>query len=208
MLPGRLTRWKGQHMLIEASARVRAHGRLQGVRILLVGDDQGRGGYRQELQDAIAELKLEQHVGLMGHCTDMPAALALAGLVVIPSLGEEAFGRVSVEGQAMGCHVIASDAGALPETLGAPVTMLSDHLQEREGGWLVPAGNAAALAEAMMRALAAPPDSLAHLKARAAANARINFTASRMQTLTLSVYDKLLGTQLAQLFRASTPYET
>src|SRR3546814_1784238 len=44
LLPGRLTRWKGQAVLIEALARL-GHDR---VRCLLVGDDQGRTGRSEE----------------------------------------------------------------------------------------------------------------------------------------------------------------
>src|SRR3546814_3362861 len=50
LLPGRLTRWKGQAVLIEALAR---HGHDR-VRCLLVGDEQGRTGYRRELESLIA----------------------------------------------------------------------------------------------------------------------------------------------------------
>jgi len=71
LLGGRLTRWKGQTLLIEAAARLRASGE-SGFLILLAGDDQGRGAYRQELETAIATADLQDHVKLVGHCEDMP----------------------------------------------------------------------------------------------------------------------------------------
>ena len=50
MLPGRLTRWKGQAFLIEAIGRMRR----RDIRCLLVGSDQGRTAYRRELEALIS----------------------------------------------------------------------------------------------------------------------------------------------------------
>ena len=51
--------------------------------------------------------------------TGNPAAFyALSKLVLMPSLWQETLGRVAVESLANGIPVVASDRGALPETLG------------------------------------------------------------------------------------------
>ncbi|WP_164066618.1 glycosyltransferase, partial [Serratia marcescens] len=73
LLAGRLTRWKGQALLVEAAARLKAQGR-EDFLILLAGDDQGRAGYRAELEAAVAAAGLGGQVRLVGHCDDMPAA--------------------------------------------------------------------------------------------------------------------------------------
>ena len=64
MLPGRLARWKGQRVLIEALARL---GR-QDLCCLLVGSDQGRPRRRRELERLATGHGLASVVRLVGHC--------------------------------------------------------------------------------------------------------------------------------------------
>src|SRR5690606_17431468 len=117
------------------------------IHCLLVGSDQGRTGYRAELEAAIARHGLEGSVILADHCDDMAAAYSLADVVVHASTEPEAFGRVIVEAQAMGCPVIVANDGAVRETVVAGRT-----------GWVVPPGDPEALAEAIRKALALPPE--------------------------------------------------
>ncbi|MGC8477902.1 MAG: glycosyltransferase [Acetobacteraceae bacterium] len=70
MLPGRLTGWKGQAVLVEALAA------LPGVMGVLVGSDQGRHRYRKALLRRAARLGVSERLRLVGECADMPAALA------------------------------------------------------------------------------------------------------------------------------------
>ena len=178
MLPGRLTRWKGQSVLIEAARRL---GRAD-VRVLLVGDDQGRTGYRDELEAQIARIGTEGIIHLTGPCRDMSAAYMLANVVVSPSTDPEAFGRVAAEGHAMGRPVIASDHG------GARETVISG-----ETGWLVPPGDADALAQALRTALTMTSEDRDTVAQRAIAHVRKNFTKQKMCAATLDVYAELLG---------------
>lgn len=178
MLPGRLTRWKGQSVLIEAARRL---GRAD-VRVLLVGDDQGRTGYRDELEAQIARIGAEGIIHLTGPCRDMAAAYMLANVVVSPSTDPEAFGRVAAEGHAMGRPVIASDHG------GARETVISG-----ETGWLVPPGDADALAQALHTALTMTSEDRDTVAQRAIAHVRKNFTKQKMCAATLDVYAELLG---------------
>ena len=108
MLPGRLTRWKGQVVLIEALAML---GRRD-LRCLLVGSDQGREAYTEELKALVVRRGLTDIVHIVGECNDMPAAYMLTDVVVSASTDPEAFGRVIVEAQAMGRPVVATDNGA------------------------------------------------------------------------------------------------
>ncbi|OJU12259.1 MAG: glycosyl transferase, partial [Caulobacterales bacterium 68-7] len=117
LLAGRLTRWKGQALLIEAAARLQIEGLGDKILFLLAGDDQGRTEYRAELEAAIRAAGLQDTVRLVGHCDDMPAAYLLADLAVAPSLEPEAFGRTAVEPQVMGRPVIAAAHGATRETV-------------------------------------------------------------------------------------------
>ena len=177
MLPGRLTRWKGQVVLIDALAEL---GRRD-LRCLLVGDDQGRQGYRAELKRRIRERGLDGVVHVVDDCDDMPAAYMLADVVVSASLDPEAFGRVAVEAQAMGRPTIASDHGAARETLIAGVT-----------GWLTPPGDASALAGALNQALTLNAGGRAALAARAIERVRAKFSKEAMCAATLAVYRELL----------------
>ena len=178
MLPGRLTRWKGHEVLIDA---IHMLGRYD-IRCLLVGADQGRGGYRRALEVRIMERGLGGVVHVVDHCDDMPAAYMLADVVVSASLDPEAFGRVAVEAQAMGRPTIASDHGAARETL-----------LDGETGWLTYPGNARALARAVGEALTLDPATREALAARATARVRANFSKEAMCAATLAVYEELLG---------------
>lgn len=107
LLGGRLTRIKGHLTIIEAAAKLKAQGRSDFL-ILFAGDDQGRTGYREELERAIAAAGLGDEVRLVGHCDDMPAACMVCDLAILPTTVPESFGRAAVEPQAMGKPVIAS----------------------------------------------------------------------------------------------------
>ncbi|MGC1303646.1 MAG: glycosyltransferase family 4 protein, partial [Caulobacteraceae bacterium] len=117
LLAGRLTAWKGQRLLIEAIRRMRAGESGGDLLLVLAGDDQGRVGYRAELDAAIAAAELGETVRIVGHCEDMPAAYLAADFALAPSLEPEAFGRTAVEPQAMGRPVLAADHGAARETV-------------------------------------------------------------------------------------------
>jgi len=177
MLPARVTRWKGQMVLVEAMAQ------LPGDALaLLVGDAAERPAFQAELQARIAGLGLQDRVRLVGHATDMPAALMLADVVVHASTDAEAFGRTVIEAQAMARPVIASDLGAPRETVAEGIT-----------GWRTPPGDAAALAAALSRALAMTDSERAALGTRARAAVLSGYTTAAMQAATMATYRELLG---------------
>jgi len=178
MLPGRLTRWKGQEVLIEALAML---GRRD-VRCLLVGSDQGRTGYTEELQAMVAKKGLTDVVHIVGECNDMPAAYMLTDVVVSASTDPEAFGRVIVEAQAMGRPVVATDNGAGRE-----------NVLDGQTGLLVPPKDPAELALALDRVLAIGPAERAERAAVAIDFVRKNFTKGLMGQRTLAVYAEVLG---------------
>ena len=178
MLPGRITRWKGHEVLIEALARLGRHD----IRCLMVGSDQGRAGYVAELKAMAARLGLADVVHLVGECNDLPAAYMLTDVVVSASTDPEAFGRVIVEAQAMGRPVIAANLGAGGEVVRDGAT-----------GVLVPPGDPAALAGALARILDMSAEARAAMARDAMAFARESFPRERMCALTLDVYREVLG---------------
>jgi glycosyltransferase involved in cell wall biosynthesis len=179
MLPGRLTRWKGQKVLIEAIARLEDRSNL---RCILVGSDQGRTAYVRELQNEIARRDLQNVVQIAGECRDMAAAFMLADVVVSTSVEAEAFGRVIAEAQAMGRPVIATDHGAARETVA-----------QKETGWLVPPGDASALAVALREALSLDAETRDALAQRVIENVRTDYTKELMCDRTLAVYQEILA---------------
>jgi glycosyltransferase involved in cell wall biosynthesis len=195
----RLTAWKGQGVLIEAAALLAAQRLLEGVVVVLAGDAQGRDAYAEGLRAQVAQAGLGDRVRLVGHVEDIPAACLAAHVTVVASTEPEAFGRATVEAQAMGSPVIATAIGAPPETVLAEPAAAADAIT----GWLVPPGDAAALAERLATALALPHEQRSALARRARAHVLAQFTVEAMQRRTLAVYDRLLGTVLERRFSES-----
>lgn len=192
----RLTAWKGQGVLIDAAARLEAAGRLGDAVVVLAGDAQGREGYAQGLQEKIARAALSQKVRLVGHVEDVAAAYLTAHVTVVASIEPEAFGRSAIEAAAVGCPVIATAIGAPPETVLAEPAVAPGAIT----GWLVPPGDAAALADRLAAALEMPPATRAGMARRARAHVLAHFTTASLQRSTLAVYDRLLGTVLERRF--------
>lgn len=175
--PGRITRIKGQHVLIAALERMRE---LDFIAIL-AGTDEGHEDYREELEKQIVAAGLEGKVRIAGATSAMTEAYLLADLVVVPSIKTEAFGRVAIEAQAMGRAVIATDHGGARETI-----------VNNETGYLVPPEDAASMAEAIRFALARDKATAAAMGDFARSHVRTHFSAAHMQEKTLAVYAELL----------------
>lgn len=181
LLPGRLTEWKGQKILIQAAQILRVTRQTMNLQIVLAGSAQGRTGYEAELRQLIEKYEVGDMVIMPGNCADMPAAYKWADLVVSASLRPEAFGRVAIEAQAMGCPVVATDHGGARETVVNEVT-----------GYLVPPGNAQALALAISDYDEMADDQRQHMRDDARRQAVENFSIDKMTSATLDVYRKAL----------------
>ena len=180
MLPGRLTRWKGQERTIEAAALLRDR-RGPDFLVLIVGDGDD-AAYIRTLEGRIRAAGLERNVWLTGGCSDMAAAYKLASVVVSASIEPEAFGRVVVEAQAMGRPVIASDHGGARETVA-----------HGESGWLYPPEDPRALAEALAHALDLDPSERAFMGLAGRARVHAAYTVAAMQRATVAVYERAAG---------------
>jgi glycosyltransferase involved in cell wall biosynthesis len=187
LLAGRLTRIKGHLTIIEAAARLKAAGRSDFV-ILFAGDDQGRTGYRQEVEAAIIQAGLSDQVRLVGHCADMPAAYLLCDLALLPTTKPESFGRAAVEPQAMGRPVIASAHGGTVETVVDGVT-----------GWLAAPGETDAWAAAIRTALDLGPDGRRRMGEAGAKRARRLYSVDAMCEATLEAYRRVLAARLTKV---------
>ena len=182
LLPGRMTRWKGQLIFVRALARMKREGHLPpDVRAVIAGALQGRNSYVNEIIATIEENGLKDVVVVSDHLTDMAAAYLAADIVVSASTDPEAFGRIPPEAAAMGRPVIATDHGGARETVRAGQT-----------GLLVKPGSVTALAEALRDLLARSPADLAAMGAKGRAHIQANFTVERMCEDTLKIYAKLI----------------
>ncbi len=180
LLAARLTKWKGQGLIIDAAAKLRARG-IDNFLVLMAGDDQGRTEYTQGLLKQIETNGLADHIKLVGHCADMPSAYSMCHYALAPSLEPEAFGRTAVEPQAMHRPPLAAAHGATVETVLPGTT-----------GWLVPPGDADAWADAMAQAITLPEAQRFAMGVAGRAHVREQFSLDVMCDQTLDVYRALL----------------
>ena len=136
---GRLCEQKGQMLLVAATAALVARG--VDVELVLAGD----GEMRAVLEDAIAAAGLQQRVRITGWISSeqVRADLLAARALVLPSFAE-GLPVVIMEAMAIGRPVISTYVAGIPE-------LVRDGLD----GWLVPAGDVDALADAMQACLRA-----------------------------------------------------
>lgn len=132
---GRLDRRKGLPVLLQAMVAVRA--RLTSVRLVVAGT----GPLERECRALVSRLGLEQAVLMSGFVSRemLPRYYASADVCCSPALGGEAFGLVLLEAMASGVPVVASD-----------ITGYNEVILHGETGLLCPAGDPAALAEALI----------------------------------------------------------
>jgi glycosyltransferase involved in cell wall biosynthesis len=180
LLPGRLTRWKGQLVAIDAMAELKENG-IE-ADLVLLGDAQGREDYVTELEAKIGSLELQDQVFIATHTQNMPAAYAAADIVISASTDPEAFGRVSAEAQAMERLVVASNHGGSTETI-----------VNGETGFLVTPRDAAALANGIASVLAISPRERKQMAKKARTRIGQEFSASALQDATLSVYESVIN---------------
>ena len=178
MLPGRLTRWKGQTIFIEAIKKL---GRSD-VKCLMVGSDQGREDYRQKLEKEIERYGMQNIIHIVDHCDDMPAALMLTDVVVSASTDPEAFGRVVVEGQALGRPVIGTNHGGSKETIIKGKT-----------GWLAEPNDPDSLATAIGKILDLSETQRVKISESAITHIHENYSKEIMCARTLDVYNELIA---------------
>jgi glycosyltransferase involved in cell wall biosynthesis len=172
----RLAPQKGHTVLLEALPAVVA--RFPGLRVELVGHEHLTS--RAELEARAARLGLSERVHFAGFRDDLPALLARWDLLVLPSLWE-GFGLVLLEAMAAGRPVVASRVGPIPEVV-----------VHGETGLLVPPGQPAALAAALLELLE-HPDLAARLGEAGQRRAAERFGLDRMVAETEALYDELLG---------------
>ena len=181
LLPGRLTSWKGQNILIEALNILIEDYNKTNFQAIILGSDQGRKIYSKKLFSLVERYQLNQKVRFITHAKDMPVAYSVADIVVSSSIEPEAFGRVAVEAQAMKKPIVASDIGGSKETV----------LHEKSG-ILYKAGDARELAKVLNKLIELDKEALYSMGNEGRKNVTKKFNVEQMCQTTFNEYKKLL----------------
>ena len=176
LCPARLGEDNGQKILIEALRRLNR----DDVFCLLLGSVGAPTPFERELERAIEAAELHGRMQIGPYVDDMPAAYMLADVVVATGGSRQGFSRTLVEAQAMGRPVVAEDGGGAAETLRPGIT-----------GWLAPAGDAEALAEALRSALSLSTERRAELARAAQEHARGRYGLAGTNSRQLALYERL-----------------
>jgi glycosyltransferase involved in cell wall biosynthesis len=188
LVPGRIALWNGQLSMIDA-ARLLVGGGGRNIAFVFAGEDRGHVRYARSLRRQARMHGIDTLCRFVGHCADMPAALAVADVVVVPALEPPLAGRAAAEAQAMGRPVVTTTVGNLPENVLCPPRMRDD----LRTGWLVRPGNVGELARAVGAALKLDVTAYEALGARARQFAEFAFSPQSVAEAIRGVYMSLLA---------------
>jgi len=179
-LIGRITPIKGHIYFIRAMSKVVRL--MPNAKAIIIGDaPANKPKYRQELEVLVRRLSLSKYIQFLGNISDVPKKMADIDLVVMPSIGEETFGRVIIEAQAVGVPVIASKIGGMV-----------DIIKDYENGLLVAPRDWNGLSDAIVKIIKDD-----RLRAKLIKNGRINvekqFSLAHMYKKTLSLYEEAIA---------------
>lgn len=174
---GRLEPGKGFECLIRALQFVREQ--IPTASLLIAGHDPL--GYGKNLAGLIEELRLTEHVSLVGFHNDVPSFLRDIDIFAFASRSE-GFGQVVIEAMASAKPVVVSNIAPLTEIV-----------KDGESGYLANPGNPQAFAGAIV-SLLSDPDRAAQMGRRGKQRVDDHFSAQRMADETAAVYESLLTT--------------
>jgi glycosyltransferase involved in cell wall biosynthesis len=187
LVPGRVAPFNGQLILPEV-ARALLDAQVRGFVFVLAGEHRSFAKYARSVADEAKAKGVQGLIRFTGHCRDMPAALAAADTVVVPTIEPPMLGRVLAQAQAMGRPVVTSNVGLLPEQVVTPPDMPEDV----RTGWVAKAGDAMEFASALGTAFALDDTAYHTMGARARQFAQYMFSPEGVAAATLDVYNSLL----------------
>ena len=182
LLPGRLTRWKGQEMFIRSLHLLRTKYNKKNFQGIILGSHQGRKVYFKKLISLVDQHDLKKNIVFYSAQKEMPLVYYLSDVVVSASIEPEAFGRVAVEAQAMQKIILASDFGGSKETIIHGKT-----------GFLFENGNSESLAEYLNNVMEMDKDKLQSIGNEGRKNVLLKFDVEKMCQSTFTEYKKLLN---------------
>ena len=112
---GRLVSDKGCNLIIEALKILRDTKQIK-PKFSIIGD----GPELNPLKELCLQYQMNEQVEFLGSITGsiLNEKLNEHQILIAPSIWEEPFGKVAIEGLAAGCKVIVSQSGGLPEAVG------------------------------------------------------------------------------------------
>tara|TARA_B100000941_G_C28430652_1_gene514039 strand:- start:288 stop:1049 length:762 start_codon:yes stop_codon:yes gene_type:complete len=181
LMPGRLTRWKGQELFIHSLKLLKDKYKKNNFQAIILGDHQGRNVYFKKLVSLVEKNQLKQNIIFLSNFKEMPIIYYISDIVVSASIQPEAFGRVAVEAQAMQKPIIASDIGGSKETI-----------IDGKSGFLFKNGNPDSLAEYLNNVIQMENDKLQSIGNEGRKNILLKFDVDKMCQSTFTEYKKLL----------------
>ena len=182
LVPGRLTSWKGQELLIEAINLVKIELGYEAFHVVILGSDQGRNLYKKKLIRLTEQYRLKNQIKFIDHCKDMALAYKVSDIIISPSIEPEAFGRVAIEAQSMEKLIIASNIGGSNETI-----------VDEKTGFLFNAGDVNDLSKKIIRSITMDETALHLIGKEGRKNVIKKFNVEKMCFSTYSEYKRLLN---------------
>lgn len=113
---GNIKEWKGQDVVIRATARLRE--RWPTLRCLLVGDTaEGDKYFEDRVRALVRDLKVEANIIFTGYQANVADYMNAMDIVIHASITPEPFGRVLLEAMALKKPLVGANAGAVPEII-------------------------------------------------------------------------------------------
>ena len=180
LLPGRLTRWKGHNVAIDAAKIIcKRYPDIEFV-MLFVGSEQNRAKYLRYLKKKTIDSKLSQNIFFLGSRSDMASIYSLSDVVLSTSVEEEAFGRVSAEASSMSKPIIATNIGGSKEII-----------EHNQTGWLIQENDPLLLADTIIKVIKKSQNEKDKIGRHARKKIIEEFSLKMMLKRTLEVYKEV-----------------
>jgi glycosyltransferase involved in cell wall biosynthesis len=189
LVTGRMLRRKGHHLVVQAVEQLKAMG-LKDFIVVFAAEDQGTR-YAGEIWDRVLATGSNDIIRMSGPIDDLPAAYAASIVAVSAAVQPEGVQRAVLEAQAMERPVIVSDLAAGPDVVLASPAVGSDRIT----GMRVAAGDAGALATALVRLFSMPESEQRAIGARGRAWVRNHFNAEAGAAIMLKLYAEAVARQ-------------
>ena len=171
----RITPIKGHEYLIRAVSVLSRM--IPKLKLLIVGEPSpGKEGYKEELELLTRRLGLSGIVEFVGWRGDIPEVLSQLDVLVLPTITQEAFGRVIIEAQACGVPVVATKVGGIV-----------DLIENGVNGLLVQPQDTRSMQEAVL-SIAKDPEFARRLAVNARNKVEDRFSLDKMAQMTVDLY--------------------
>jgi glycosyltransferase involved in cell wall biosynthesis len=178
-LVGRIARWKGQHVFIDAASIVHQH--FPAAKFQIIGAALfEETDYEMEIKNLVKQSNLSDVVEFLGFRSDVPDLIRKLNVLVHASITAEPFGQVVIEAMSAGKPVVATAGGGVLEIVA-----------DGQTGMLVPMGDAQSMAQAIIKLLKNPA-AAAEMGVRGRERMLAHFTIERTARKMESVYDSML----------------